>query len=95
MPNHIRVTRHAHDRWLQRLGGSLWAEHPIGKAWREGVTVDAPEVDCDEARVYELPIGHEDMLLVGRREEGELVLVTVLYADHRRLDPLQEVRRPA
>jgi hypothetical protein len=68
------ILPHAEERWEDRTD----APCPLREAWQQGLRVNAPEVDGEEARLYS-PL---DALIVKR--DG--VMRTVLNADYRRLD---------
>lgn len=89
MTGDVRTTKHARVRWSERLSPKTWAQNPIEKAWREGDLVEAPAVRGDEVRLYELPDGERDMLLVGWETADGVEVRTALYADPDRMEPVE------
>lgn len=75
------VTAHATNRWEERMPGALI---DVETAWINGVTVDAPECDCDSTKLYP-PM---DALLLRKNSR----IVTVLPADYSRIDTAELVQ---
>lgn len=69
------VTTHAAERWLERMPSATVG---VETAWSEGITVNAPECDCDSAKLYP----PEDALLLRKGDR----IVTVLPVNYARLD---------
>jgi hypothetical protein len=83
----IVIKRHAKKRWRERTEPGTLPGHDIELdegTWLNAETVDAPEADCDEARLYTVR-GARDMLLCGHHDGATTRVTTVLYADHSRL----------
>lgn len=69
------VTAHAAKRWAER---APCATVDVETAWTDGIIINAPECDCDSARLYP----PQDALIIQKNAR----IVTVLSANYARLD---------